>query len=121
MANTSTNVGRTVSEVKNKAEEGAKDLAHTIGDKANDATAAAGRGIQNVADKIRENAPDSGMLGSAARTVTDTIDKSGQYLENKQLSGMVDDFGGVIRSHPVPALLIAAGVGFLLARAMSRS
>lgn len=126
MANT--NATREASDVKTKVTEGAKelahgakDLAHQIGEKADDATAAAGRGIQTVADKIRENAPDSGVLGSAARSVTDTIQSGGRYLENRQLSGMMDDFGDVIRNHPVPALLIAAGLGFLLARAMSRS
>jgi gas vesicle protein len=99
----------------------ASNVASKVGEKADDATAAAGRGIQNVADTIREHTPDSGYVGSAARAVSDTIASGGRYLEHEKLSGAMDDFSDVVRRNPVPALLIAMGVGFLLARAMSRS
>jgi hypothetical protein len=75
--------------------------------------------MQNVAETIRENTPDSGVVGGAARAVSDTIEKGGRYLENEKLSGMMNDFTDVVRSHPVPALLVAMGVGFLLGRALS--
>jgi len=99
----------------------ASNVASTISDRADDATAAAGRGIQSMAESLRENAPQSGYAGSAARTVSDTIASGGRYLENEGLSGAFDDFTEVVRSHPMPAILIAMGVGFLMARAMSRS
>jgi len=99
----------------------AQNVAGKIGDKADDATAAAGRGIQSMADTIREHTPDSGYIGGAARAVSDTIASGGRYLEHEKLSGAMEDFTDVIRSHPVPALLLAMGVGFLLGRAMSRS
>jgi len=99
----------------------ASNVASTVGNRADDAAAAAGRGIQSMADTIREHTPDSGYAGAAARTVSDTIASGGRYLEREKLSGAMDDFTDVVRSHPVPALLIAMGVGFLLARAMSRS
>jgi len=99
----------------------ASNVASAVGNRADDAAAAAGRGIQSMADSLRENTPDSGYVGTAARAVSDTIASGGRYLENEKFSGAMDDFTGVVRNHPVPALLIAMGVGFLLARAMSRS
>jgi hypothetical protein len=77
--------------------------------------------MQSVAETIREHTPDKGVMGAASRAVSDTIAKGGEYLESHQLSGMGSDLTTLIRNNPVPALLIAAGVGFLLARACSRS
>jgi len=116
MANTS----QTRQENKGSVVESAKEVGKQIGNKADQATAAAGRGIQSAADTIRENTPHEGMLGGAAEAVSKTVERGGRYLEEKQLSGMMDDLTNTIRNNPVPALLIAVGVGFLLARAMSR-
>jgi len=101
--------------------ESAREAGRAIGERADQAAGTVGSTLQTAADKIRENAPDSGYLGSAARTVSDTLASGGRYLEREQLSGMFDDMTNVIRNNPVPALLIAVGVGFLMARAMSRS
>jgi ElaB/YqjD/DUF883 family membrane-anchored ribosome-binding protein len=111
--------GRQFNQAKDKAEDMAKDVGHQIGQKADDATAAAGRGMQTVADTIREHAPSSGVVGSAAKTVSETIQSGGRYLESEKFSGMMDDLTDVVRKNPVPTLFIALAVGFLLARAMS--
>ena len=114
-------------DVKDKVQEGAeqakemgKQFAQKAGEKADDATAAAGRGMQSVAETIREHTPSTGVVGGAARAVSDTIEKGGRYLESEKLSGMASDFTDVVRNHPVPALFVALGVGFLLGRALSR-
>jgi hypothetical protein len=100
--------------------ESAKEVGKQVGDRADQATAAAGRGMQNVADTIRENAPSSGVLGTAAQAVSSTFERGGRYLEEKRITGFADDMTNAIRNNPVPALLVAVGVGFLLARALSR-
>jgi len=111
--------GRQFSQAKDKAEDLAKDVGHQIGQKADDATAAAGRGIQTVAETLREHAPSGGVVGAAAKTVSETIQSGGRYLEHEKLSGMMEDVTDVIRRNPVPALFIALAAGFLLARALS--
>jgi ElaB/YqjD/DUF883 family membrane-anchored ribosome-binding protein len=118
--------GPDLKDVKDKVQEGAeqaketgKQIIHKAGEKADDATAAAGRGMQSAAETIRANTPDSGVVGGAAKAVSDTIEKGGRYLENEKLSGMMNDITDVIRNHPVPALLVAVGVGFVLGRALS--
>jgi ElaB/YqjD/DUF883 family membrane-anchored ribosome-binding protein len=40
-------------------------------------------------------------------------------VEEKNLSGMVDDVSGLIKRNPVPAVLIGLGIGFLIGRALS--
>jgi hypothetical protein len=42
-------------------------------------------------------------------------------LEEQGLSGIAEDVTEVVRRNPIPALFIAAGIGFLLARATTRS
>jgi len=95
--------------------------ASTVGHKAEDATAAVGHGIQGLAGQVRDSGPHSGMLGTATRTVADGIEGTGKYIEDKNLSGMMDDVTGLIKRNPIPALLLGLGFGFLVGRALSSS
>jgi ElaB/YqjD/DUF883 family membrane-anchored ribosome-binding protein len=90
-----------------------------IGQTAESATAAVGSGIQNLAGTVRDSGPREGMLGTATRTVADSLEGAGKYLEDKNLSGMMDDINGLIKRNPVPAVLLALGIGFLVGRALS--
>jgi len=103
------------STVANKAQ----DAASTVGHKAEDATATVGHGMQTLAGKVRDNTPNEGMLGSASGAVADAIEGAGKYVEDKNLTGMMDDVTGLIKRNPVPALLLGLGIGFLIGRALS--
>lgn len=92
--------------------------AATVGHKAEDATATVGHGIQSLADTVREKGPESGVLGRATESVASTLESTGRYIEDKNLSGMANDLTNLIRNNPIPALLVGLGVGFLLGRAM---
>jgi ElaB/YqjD/DUF883 family membrane-anchored ribosome-binding protein len=59
------------------------------------------------------------MLGSATRAVADNLESAGRYVEDKNLSGMMNDVNGLIKRNPLPAVLLALGVGFLVGRALS--
>jgi hypothetical protein len=50
--------------------------------------------------------------------VAGALETSGKYLEEKNLTGMVDDLTDLVRKNPIPALLIGVGLGFLLARTL---
>jgi len=97
----------------------ASDLASSVGHKAEDATAAVGHGMQTTADKVREYGPHEGTFGSASRGVAEAIDTAGKYVEDKNLSGMMDDMTNLIKRNPIPALLLGLGVGFLIGRVLS--
>jgi hypothetical protein len=76
---------------------------------------------QNLTNQVRDSGPNSGMLGTATRTVADGLEGAGQYISDKNLSGMMDDMTGLIKRNPIPALLLGLGIGFLIGRALSSS
>jgi hypothetical protein len=97
----------------------AKGAASYAGQKAEDATSAVGGGMKSLAGQVRQNAPHDGMLGSAASGVASALDSTGSYISEHGISGMAEDFTGLVRRNPIPALLIGVAVGFLIARATS--
>jgi ElaB/YqjD/DUF883 family membrane-anchored ribosome-binding protein len=118
----------------------AKDLASQAGDKVKQAasavgdavsgaasnagktadkwTSSAGVGIKHLGETIEEKGPREGMLGTATRAVASTLEESGRYLEQEGLSGMMDDVTNVVRRHPLPAVLVGIGIGFLIGRTL---
>jgi len=125
-------IGTQAKEVAGQVADKAKDLASqagdavssaasTVGHKAEDAVGAVGSGIQNLAGQVRDTGPREGVLGTATRAVADTLEGTGKYLEDKNLSGMMDDVTGLIKRNPIPAVLLGLGIGFLIGRALSSS
>lgn len=81
---------------------------------------AMGEKIDALAEAIRERAPQEGPIGTAATAITEKLDAAGSYLHAIDVDQMVDDVATVIRRYPLPSLLIALGIGYLLARATRR-
>jgi hypothetical protein len=107
-----------------KARQAASSVAHTasdvaanVGHKAEQATAKVGDSMKSLAGTIRENAPHSGMMGSASSTVADTLESGGRYLQEHGLSGIGEDLTNLVRRNPIPALFVGIGIGYLIARA----
>jgi uncharacterized protein YjbJ (UPF0337 family) len=101
--------------------EKASEAASAAGQKADDAACAVGNRMQSLAGTIREKMPHEGMMGSATSTVADTLERGGRYLQEEGFSGMAEDLTTLIRRHPIPALLVALGLGFIIARSTTRS
>jgi len=112
--------GQKISDVASSAGHRVQDAASAVGHKAEDATAAVGRGLEGAADKVREKLPREGMLGRAAEAFAETLDRTGRYIEERNISGMARDVTEVIRRNPIPAVLVAVGLGFLLGRTLRR-
>jgi len=113
-----THAGQAVSSAATAAGQKAGELASTVGHKADDAVGAVGSGARSLADTVRQQGPREGVLGTATQSVASGLEQAGKYIEDKQLSGMADDVGSMIKAHPIPAVMIAMGVGFLLGRAL---
>jgi ElaB/YqjD/DUF883 family membrane-anchored ribosome-binding protein len=114
--------------VKDKAKQAGEFIRDKAGqagefarDKADQAAGTAGKGMENLAGTIRDKGPREGVLGKATSTVADTLDRTGQYLENQGFSGMADDLTKLVRDHPLPAILLGIGLGFMLARLTTSS
>jgi len=101
--------------------ERASEFGRNVVERADEAASAAGRRIEDLAEGLRQNTPNEGMLGACSNRIAETLETSGKYLEEQGVSGMVDDMTEVIRRNPIPAVLVGIGIGFVLARATSRS
>lgn len=121
------NAQSTIENVRDKAESiasDAKDRAQQIGaqvaDRADSATTTVGTKMTDVAQTIREKAPDSGPVADVADTAAQTLERAGTYLQQQDLASMRADLEGIIRRHPLESLLIGLGIGYLLARSTRR-
>jgi ElaB/YqjD/DUF883 family membrane-anchored ribosome-binding protein len=110
--------GQKAQDMAHTAGQKAQDMAHTAGQKAEDATASFGKTLETAADKVRENTPNDGVFGRASEAVASTLEQSGRYLEEKNLTGMANDMTEMIRRNPIPAVLIGVGLGFLIGRTL---
>jgi ElaB/YqjD/DUF883 family membrane-anchored ribosome-binding protein len=61
------------------------------------------------------------MMHTAADSFASGLETAGKYLEEQDFSHMAEDMTNLIRRNPIPAVCIAAGIGFLLARACTSS
>jgi len=104
------------STVAQKAEDAASYVAH----KAEDCTTSVGQNMKSLAGTIRSSAPHEGMLGNAGTAVANTLETYGRELEQHGLGGIADDITNTVRRHPVPAVMIGIGLGFLLARTFAK-
>ncbi len=110
----------TAMDVAERAKQTASNMAESAGKKANEVTSSVGSTIKNVGEKIKENAPTEGYLGQASQSVASSIEQSGRYLEEHGLSGLAEDVGSLIKRNPVPAVLVAVGIGFMVGRMLKR-
>jgi hypothetical protein len=113
--------GSKVKDVASAVAQKVGEAASFVGKKAEDATSAMGSGMKSLGGTIREHTPDRGMVGGATSAMANTLETGGRYLQEQGLSGIGDDVTNLIRRNPIPAVLIGVGVGFLVARAISRS
>jgi hypothetical protein len=97
--------------------QSAEDAAAYVGHKAEDATSAVGDGLKSLGNALRAHSPHDGVVVGASAAVANTLESTGRYLREEGLQGMHEQVTGLIRRHPIPALLVAVGAGFLIARA----
>ena len=95
----------------------ASQAVRDVGKKADELTASAGVGIQGLGEMLSKNSPQVGPLKSASDVVAGVVKEGGEYLQDAKLTGMAEDVAHVIRRNPIPAVLIALGVGWFIGRA----
>ena len=80
-------------------------------EKFDQATSRMGDGMHRVAERMG----DTGVRGRAS----ERLEEAGNYLSSADYDAMVNDVTEVIRQNPVPAVLVAAGLGFAIGRLIS--
>jgi ElaB/YqjD/DUF883 family membrane-anchored ribosome-binding protein len=99
----------------------AQETASSAVDKTNDGIAAVGHQMNALSSTVREAAPHTGAIGSAATTVADQLQAGGRYLEGHDLKDMGHDLTSLVRHYPIQSVLVGIGIGCLLGMAWKRS
>jgi ElaB/YqjD/DUF883 family membrane-anchored ribosome-binding protein len=96
----------------------------TAADKIDQNRAAAADGLEGAAETLHQKADQLHQGGERvsdfAHTAADKINATADYVRQNNFKDMVDDVQKVVKKNPGPALAVAAGLGFLVARAFSR-
>jgi hypothetical protein len=96
----------------------AKSAVEKVGEKADNLTASAGHELKAAGDSMAHKLPHEGMTGHASQAIAESLQHGGKYIEDAKLSGMANDLTDVIKTHPIPTMLICLGIGFVFGRAM---
>ena len=83
---------------------------------------AAARTLSSTASKLHDKASeysDERITGAAHKTA-DTLEATADFMRNHPLNRVKDDVESFARRNPGAALLVAAGIGFLIGRALTR-
>lgn len=103
-----------------EAKAQAQIVGHRIAEGADAAMTATGTRMTGVADSLRARADETSAGRIAART-GDALSRGGEYLQQSSPADVRTDLENVMRERPMTTLLVGAGVGYLLARALRRS
>jgi ElaB/YqjD/DUF883 family membrane-anchored ribosome-binding protein len=111
-------IGSSFKQQGEKAMERAGEVASEVGERANTAVAAVGGQMKGLAGRVRERAPQEGMIGTAAEKVARGLETGGEYLEEHNLRDIAEDASDLVRNYPIPSILVCIGLGFLIGRTL---
>lgn len=82
----------------------------------------AARGLDAAASMLRDNTSDLGSRDAShvGRTAADSLENTARYIRDHDFSYMASDLTAFIKQNPLPSLVAAAAVGFVVGRIISR-
>ncbi|MEO6828209.1 MAG: hypothetical protein ABI164_00250 [Acidobacteriaceae bacterium] len=117
-SNISDRVSDTVEQAKGKLTE----FGAAAADKFDQNRSAAANNLEGAADTLHQRAdqlPGGERVADIAHSAADKLSATADYVRLNDFSGMMEDVQGLVKKNPGPALIAAAALGFLLARAIS--
>lgn len=109
-----------VDSVSDYASRGMKGAGEYFDRKSAEATSAVASGFRSAGDALRDRLPHDGAIGQASAAVAQRLEDAGEYIETEGLRGIEDDISELIRRNPITSLMIGIGLGYLVARSLSR-
>jgi hypothetical protein len=106
-------------DLQSEVKSAASDLGQAAADEIDRRRRAAAAGIKSAAQTLHEKAddlPGGARVAYIAHGAANQLNSTANYLRRRNLSAMSRDVRKVVRDNPVPALLGAAALGFLLAK-----
>ena len=74
--------------------------------------------IRDRGQQMEGGSGPAGTVGSVAATAADKLEGASQYLHQTDADRLISDLEALVRREPAKALLVAAGIGFVLAKAL---
>jgi hypothetical protein len=94
-------------------------LAHQAEQKADAGMQKSAEGLKKAADMARSATEDrSGPVGTVGSQAAEVLDKGANLLEKGDTEQIIQDLEALVRRRPVESLLVAAGAGFIVSKAM---
>jgi len=79
------------------------------------------QGRSGTADAMDNTAEKIGKAGaSSAGKVSDGLHSAADYVRSNDVSSMMSDLGSAIKSNPVPAMITAVALGFVIGAMLRR-
>ena len=103
--------------------ETAANLGQVAGEKLDNTRNAAADRLATAAERLHGRAsdlPGGERVAGVAHGAADKLNATAGYLREHNVSAMYDDVKTLVKRNPVPALIGAAALGFLLAKVFSR-
>ncbi len=118
-----------VSDLAETARESLADTAKTVKDKAGkfgrgamtsieESRLSAAGTLHNAASGLHDNAGSLPGGPDMARSAAEKVDAVAGYLKGHNTKKMMADLEALVKKNPVPSLLVAGALGFLLSRAL---
>jgi ElaB/YqjD/DUF883 family membrane-anchored ribosome-binding protein len=102
-----------------QAQEKVSDVASQAQEKADLGLQKTADGLERAAETLRSKTEgQDGAVGVAVTSAAGALEQSAGYLRSTDTEQLLDDLEAMVRQRPVESLLVAAGVGFVVSKAL---
>jgi ElaB/YqjD/DUF883 family membrane-anchored ribosome-binding protein len=106
-------------EITGQAQERASEMASQAQEKADVGLQKTAEGLEKAAEALRHKTEgQDGSISNVATTAADALEQGAGYLRGTDTDQLLDDLEAMVRQRPVESLLVAAGVGFVVSKAL---
>ena len=122
ISDTGSNLSDRVSDAVEQTKGKLTEFGSAAADKIDQNRIAAASGLEGAAGTLHQRAdqlPGGEKVSNMAHSAADKLSATADYVRQNDLNSMMSDVESFVKKNPGPALLVAAGLGFLVARALS--
>lgn len=122
VGDTASNISDHVSDAVEQTKGKITEFGSAAADKIDQNRVAAASGLESAAGTLHQRAdqlPGGEKVSNMAHSAADKLSATADYVRQNDLNAMMSDVEDFVKKNPGPALLVAAGFGFLVARAFS--
>ena len=107
-----------IADASSRVQDKVSDLGRKASSKFDNGRLATADKLESAAETLHDRVNRFGEIG---HETADRVDATARYVRKNGAKEMASDVGELVKAHPGKALLVAAAVGFLAARALRSS